>query len=104
MPGTTKHPRERGSADHRSQDRATRGAPKAKMTHEERFFRILKQGLLLAFLWGAFVALISKIEIKHAVPATPWVILREDKAIEGKPVCRDGGKMVDWACPQGDRI
>ena len=45
---------------------------------DERFQRILILGLGMAFLWGALVALASKIEIKRAIPAESWIILRKD--------------------------
>lgn len=43
---------------------------------DERFRRILITGLGMAFCWGAVVALASKIEIKHVIPAEPWITLR----------------------------
>lgn len=40
---------------------------------DEKLFRTLKLGLAMAFAWGALVAIASKIEIKHSMPASPWI-------------------------------
>lgn len=37
------------------------------------FRRILVTGLSFAFLWGALVALASKVEIRRALPDKPWI-------------------------------
>ncbi len=42
----------------------------------DHFLRTLWVGLIASFLWGAVVALASKIDIKHAIPASPWITER----------------------------
>lgn len=46
------------------------------MTDPIYFLKTLRTGLIFAFLWGVVVGIGSKIEIRHAIPATPWIAER----------------------------